>query len=327
MPTSARVLAGCSVLVTGGSGAFGQAFTRRALDDGARRVVVFSRSEAKQAEMRAAFHDDPRLRFMIGDIRDSDRVLDACRGVELVVHGAALKRVESCERDPREAVLTNIAGTLNVARACVERHVSKAVFLSTDKAAAPATLYGCTKLAAERAWLASNVYAAGTPTRYSATRYGNVAGSTGSAIPTWKAQAAHGQPITITDPAMSRFYMPMSAAVDLVVLALTTMRGGEVFVPKIASATVGELATVVAPGATWRTIGTRPSEKMHETLISADEAPYAHDAGAYYVIEPAERTWADLPPLHFPKVPAGFEYRSDLAQPLEPHELAALVAA
>jgi UDP-N-acetylglucosamine 4,6-dehydratase/5-epimerase len=328
MPAPSRsVLAGRSVLISGGSGAFGQAFARRALDDGARRVVIYSRGEAKQAAMREAFGDDPRMRFTLGDVRDPDRIMDACRGVELVIHAAAQKRVETCERDPREAVLTNVMGSLNVARACVERAVAKAVILSTDKAAAPATLYGMTKAAAERAWLASNVYAAGTPTRFSATRYGNVLNSTGSAVPTWRAQAQAGRPITITDPAMSRFYMPMSAAVDLVVLALTTMRGGETFVPKIPAATVGDLAVATAPGATWRTIGVRTNEKMHETLISADEAPYAYDAGAYYLIEPAERTWDDLQPPPYPKVPQGFEYRSDLAHPLEPHELSALVAA
>jgi UDP-N-acetylglucosamine 4,6-dehydratase len=327
MPVVSRsVLAGRSVLVTGGSGAFGNAFVRRALEDGARRVVVFSRGEAKQAEMRAEINDD-RARFVIGDVRDADRVLDACRGVDYVIHAAAMKRVESCERDPVEAVKTNIVGTLHVARACIERGVQRAVILSTDKAAAPATLYGCTKLAAERAWLAANVYAAGTQTRFSGTRYGNVVGSTGSAVPTWRAQAQRGEAITITDPAMTRFYMPMSDAVNLVVRALTEMRGGEVYVPRIAAASVGELAVATAPGATWRTIGVRGQEKMHETLISADEAPYAHDLGDCYVIEPAERTWGDVAPLPYPKVPAGFEYRSDLARGLEPHELSALVAA
>jgi UDP-N-acetylglucosamine 4,6-dehydratase len=296
------------------------------LEDGARRVVVFSRGEAKQAEMRAELADD-RARFLLGDVRDPDRVLDACRGVDFVVHAAAQKRVETCERDPREAVLTNIMGSLNVARACVERGVSRAAILSTDKAAAPSTLYGMTKAAAERAWLASNVYAAGTATRFVGTRYGNVLGSTGSAIPTWRAQAQRGEAITITDPGMSRFYMPMSAAVDLVLLALTDCRSGSVYIPKLQSATVGDLAVAVAPGCTWRTIGVRGQEKRHETLISADEAPYTHDCGGYFVLEPAERTWGEVPPLPFPTVPAGFEYRSDLARGLEPHELSALVAA
>jgi UDP-N-acetylglucosamine 4,6-dehydratase len=320
------VLAGADILVTGGSGAFGNAFVRRALSDGARRVVVFSRGEAKQAAMRAELSDD-RVRYVLGDVRDADRIMDACRGVDIVVHAAAQKRVESCEADPREAVLTNVVGSLHVARACIERGVRKALILSTDKAAAPATLYGCTKLAAERAWLASNVYAAGTATRFAGTRYGNVLNSTGSVIPTWKAQAGQGHPITLTDPAMTRFYMPMSDAVDLVVLALTVMRGGDVYVPKLPAASVGDLAVAVAPGATWRTIGARPSEKLHETLISADESPYVHDVGDYYVIEPAARTWGDVPPLGYPKVPVGFEYRSDLATPLEPHELRDLVAA
>lgn len=324
--SSRSVLAGRSVLVTGGSGAFGNAFVRRALEDGARRVVVFSRGEAKQAEMRAAL-DDSRCRFMLGDVRDQDRVLDACRGVELVVHAAAQKRVESCERDPREAVLTNVVGTLNVARACVERGIETALVLSTDKAAAPSTLYGMTKAAAERAWLASNVYSAGTRTSYIGTRYGNVLHSTGSAVPIWRAQAASGQAITITDPGMSRFYMPMAAAVDLVLLALSDRRSGSVYVPKLQSATVGDLAVAVAPGCTWRTIGVRGQEKQHETLISADEAPYTYDCGTHFLIEPAERTWGDVAPLIAPKVPAGFEYRSDLARGLEPHELSALVAA
>jgi UDP-N-acetylglucosamine 4,6-dehydratase len=320
------VLTDADVLVTGGSGAFGHAFVRRALDEGARRVVVVSRGEAKQAQMRGEIAD-PRVRYFLADVRDADRMLDVCRGVDIVIHAAAQKRVESCESDPREAVLTNVIGTLNVARACIERGARKAVILSTDKAAAPATLYGATKLAAERAWLASNVYAAGTSTRFSATRYGNVVGSTGSAVPTWRAQARQGHAITITDPAMSRFYMPMAAAVDLVLLALSTMRGGEVLVPKLAGATVGELATASAPGARWHLIGSRPSEKMHETLISADEAPYTYDVGGHYLIEPAERTWGELPPPPFPKVPVGFEYRSDVATPLEPHQLSELVAA
>jgi UDP-N-acetylglucosamine 4,6-dehydratase len=318
-------LAGRSVLITGGTGSFGRAFARKALADGASRVVVFSRDEAKQAAMRAD-NPDPRLRFFIGDVRDEARVVDACRGVDVVVHAAAMKRVESCEADPAEAVATNITGTRNVARACVANHVDRAVFLSTDKAAAPNTLYGMTKATAERLWNQSNVFAAGTQTRFSATRYGNVLGSTGSVVPLWRSQAERGEPITVTDPAMSRFWMEMSEAVDLVLLALREMRGGEVFVPKIGSSRILDLAEMVAPGSPLRTIGVRPGEKIHETLVTEDEARSTYDCGTHYVIEPESRTWGDVEPPPHPKVPAGFVYRSDSASPLTPDHLNLLAA-
>lgn len=303
------------MLVTGGVGSFGRAFVARALEDGARRVVVYSRDEAKQAAMRAAM-PDPRIRWFIGDVRDFDRLTDAVRGCEVVVHAAAMKRIETCEENPREAVATNITGTVNVARACVVEGVRRAVLLSTDKAACPNTLYGATKLCAERLWLASNVYAAGTPTRLAATRYGNVLGSTGSVVPVWRAQAARGEALTMTDPAMTRFWMPMDAAVALVLLALSEMRGGEVFVPKIGAASISTLADAVAPNThkAWRRLtGLRPGEKMHEMLVSAEEARHTHDAGTHYVIEPEERTWGEVDGLPHPLVPAGFSYESHTA--------------
>lgn len=256
---------------------------------------------------------DERLRFMIGDVRDLHRVMDACRGIDVVVHAAALKRIEVCEADPNEAIATNVAGTINVARACIERGVRKAVLLSTDKAAAPNTLYGSTKLAAERAWNASNVYSAGLATRFAATRYGNVIGSTGSVVPVWREQARTTGEITITDPRMTRFFMTMDQAVDLVVMAIGDMRGGEVFVPKIPRMSIAQLADAVAPGCTWKRTGIRPGEKLHETLITADESRTTHDAGSHYVIEPPARTWGRVPPLPYPLVPEGFEYRSDTA--------------
>lgn len=316
-------LSGASVLVTGGTGSFGQAFVRRCLSDGARRVVVFSRGESKQAEMRAALADE-RVRYLIGDVRDANRVLDACRGVDVVIHAAALKRVETCEADPNEAIATNVDGTRHVARACVERGVKRAVFLSTDKAAAPNTLYGASKLAAERLWLASNAYAAGTPTRFAATRYGNVCGSTGSVIPLWRAQAARGEPLTVTDPTMSRFWMKMDEAVELVLLALHSMRGGEVIVPKIGAASILDLAEAVAPGSRFRGVGIRPGEKLHETLITEDESRTTYDAGTHFVIEPEGRTWGDVAPLTLPRVPVGFQYRSDTAERLSPAHLSLL---
>lgn len=328
MPDSASQcpsLRGANVLITGGSGFFGQAFARRALDDGACRVVVFSRGEAKQAAMAAAFND-PRLRMMIGDVRDATRIMDACRGIDIVIHAAAQKRVEVCEADPWESVHTNVVGTWNVARACIERGVKKAVVLSTDKAAAPSTTYGSTKLMAERLWVGSNVYSAATPTRFSGVRYGNVAGSTGSVIPTWKAQAAASGEITVTDPAMSRFFMGMDEAVDLVVLALEHMRGGELFLPRCHSATVGDLAKAVAPLAKVNVVGLRPGEKMHETLISSDEARNTYIASGFFIIEPETRTWGDVAPLPYGKVKPDFSLRSDTAPQLTVAQLAEMAA-
>lgn len=319
------------MLITGGTGTFGQAMTRAAVDAGARKVVILSRGEAKQAAMRETFGNDPRLRFLIGDVRDAQRMRMACRGIDTVLHAAALKRIDACEADPDEAVATNVTGTQSVAHACLAAGVERAVFLSTDKAAAPNTLYGATKLTAERSWIASNVYAAGTPTRFSATRYGNVLGSTGSVVPLWQRQATRGEPLTVTDPAMTRFWMPITAAVELVILALRTMRGGEVLIPKVGAAPILTLAAAVAPGHPYRVTGLRRGEKLHETLVAEDEAPNTYDHGTHYVIEP-DRTWeTDMKPQHdlaprYPKVPAGFAYRSDTAHPLTADQLRGMLA-
>jgi len=301
-----------SVLVTGGTGAFGRAFVRRALKDGARRVVVFSRGEAAQAAMRAEFHD-ARIRFALGDVRDATRISDACRGVDVVIHAAAQKRVESCEADPWESIQTNVIGTQHVARACIERGITQAVLLSTDKAAAPNTIYGTGKLAAERLWLGANVYAAGTPTRFSATRYGNVLGSTGSVVPIWRAQAAAGRILTVTDERCTRFWMHMDDAVDLVLLALRNMRGGEIFIPRIGASSISQLAEAIAPGAPLQHIGLRPGEKLHETLITSDEAATTYRVDNHYVIEPPARPWGELPEPEGRLMPDNFTYRSDTA--------------
>jgi UDP-N-acetylglucosamine 4,6-dehydratase len=308
-----------TVLVTGGTGAFGQAFVRRILAcHQPASVRVLSRSEAKQAEMRATF-TDPRLRYLIGDVRDQLRMQDACRGVDTVVHAAALKRVEACEADPSEAVRTNIQGTENVIRGCVHHGVRRAVLLSTDKASSPNTLYGMTKATAERVWVASNAYAAGLQTRFSATRYGNVLGSTGSVVPVWRRQAKESGEIVVTDPAMTRFWMTMDDAVDLVLTALNQMRGGEVFVPKIGAASILTLANAIAPYARHRIVGSRPGEKLHESLLGADELAY--DAGEYFVIEPQLANWETRRPPAYPRVPDRFEYRSDTARTLSTQDL------
>lgn len=314
-----------SVLVTGGAGSFGQAFVRRCLDLGARRVVIYSRDEAKHAAMRDSFNDS-RLRFIAGDVCDLQPLERACRGVDIVVHAAAMKRVEICEANPDVAVSTNIVGTQNVATACINAGVSKAILLSTDKAASPNTLYGTTKLAAERVWNGSNVYAAGTPTKFACSRYGNVSGSRGSVVPLWKAQAITGT-LTVTDADCSRFWMSMDEAVDLVLLALDRMRGGEVFVPKIGAAGILSLATAILASAKFVETGLRPGEKLHECLITEDEARSTHDCGSHYVIEPDVRTWGDVIPLNYPKVPVGFSYRSNTAQALTAEQINRLVAA
>lgn len=318
-------LTGASVLITGGTGAFGRAFAVHALAAGARRVAILSRDEAKQAAMQLAL-TDPRLRFLVGDVRDPHRLLDACRGVDLVVHAAAMKRVETCEADPWEATQTNVMGTMHLARACIERGVRRAVFLSTDKAAAPNTHYGCTKREAESLWLGSNVYAAGTGTRFACTRYGNVLGSTGSVVPLWRAQAARGEPLTLTDRRCTRFFMRMAEAVALVDHALGHMRGGETFVPKIGRAEILDLAEAVAPGHPTTTVGLRPGEKLHETLITEDEATRARDAGYCYLLEPATTPWEATDRPVIPWVGEGFTYRSDVGLMLTVAQLREMIA-
>lgn len=298
-----------TILVTGGTGSFGKAFVRRALDAGAKRVTVFSRDELKQSEMRKAYSDD-RLRFLIGSVTDGERVTRALRGVDFLVQAAAMKQVPACELNPWEAQATNVEGARVVAASAIAAGVERAVFLSTDKACAPNTLYGATKLSAERIWTQANVYAAGTPTRLCATRYGNVIGSRGSVIPLFREQADTGT-IRITDQRMTRFWMRLEEAVALVELALGTSRGGEVFVPKVSSAGILTVAEAVAPGVPWTETGIRRGEKLHETLIAEDEARDAFDMASHYRIEP-ERTWEYLPPLHnAAPLPDGFSYRSD----------------
>lgn len=297
-----------NILITGGTGSFGRAFVQRALEVGARRVVVFSRDELKQSDLRASM-PDVRLRFMLGSVTEPGRLARAMRGVEFVVHAAAMKHVPACEDNPWEAVATNVLGTQYVAAAALEAGVERGIFLSTDKAAGPNTLYGATKLTAERIWIQANVYAAGTRTRFAATRYGNVLGSRGSVVPVFRAQQAAGR-LTMTDPTMTRFWMALSEAVALVERAFTESRGGEIFIPKVPACDIRTVAEAVAPGVPWDLVGIRPGEKAHETLITADEARACYDCGTHYVLEPV-RSWEWLPPRPEPPVPAGFEYRSD----------------
>jgi UDP-N-acetylglucosamine 4,6-dehydratase len=279
------------VLVTGGTGSFGKKFTKILLEEKQpRKIIIFSRDELKQHEMRTTGYDDPRLRYFIGDVRDRERLIRAMHGVHIVVHAAALKQVPACEYNPMEAIKTNIMGTSNVVEAALDAGVEKVLALSTDKAVNPVNLYGATKLAAEKLVIQSNAYAAGTATRYSCVRYGNVVGSRGSVVPLFLKQRASGK-VTITDDRMTRFWLSLEQGVHFVIDCIEQMEGGEVFVPKIPSTTIVDLAKAVAPEAEIEIIGIRPGEKLHEVLISEDEARTTVEMERMYVVQPAEALW------------------------------------
>ena len=297
------VLAGKRVLITGGSGFLGQHLARAllALQPGPESVVIFSRGEHRQAEMRETV-PDARLRFFIGDVRDLERLRLAVRGVHVVIHAAALKRVDACEYDPHEAVKTNILGTANVTQACVEAGVERAVFISSDKAAAPLNLYGKTKACGEALWLAANAYSGGALPMFSAVRYGNVAGSTGSVIPLWRACKHSGKPMLLTDPDATRFWFTAAGAVELVLSTLETMHGGELIVPELPSFRLGDLASAL--DGTVQQVGARNGDKSHEAMIAEEEsAMFSHFQRHYVRFVLGERIGEPLPP--------GFAYRSD----------------
>jgi UDP-N-acetylglucosamine 4,6-dehydratase/5-epimerase len=279
------------VLITGGTGSFGKKFTKILLGEkDPRKIIIFSRDELKQHEMRMTGYDDPRLRYFIGDVRDRDRLVRAMNGVNIVVHAAALKQVPACEYNPMEAIKTNIIGTSNVVEAALDVGVEKVLALSTDKAVNPVNLYGATKLAAEKLVIQSNAYAAGKATRYSCVRYGNVVGSRGSVVPLFLKQRASGK-ITITDDRMTRFWLSLEQGVHFVIDCIEQMEGGEVFVPKIPSTTIVDLAKAIAPEAEMEIIGIRPGEKLHEVLISEDEARTTVEMERMFVVQPAEALW------------------------------------
>jgi UDP-N-acetylglucosamine 4,6-dehydratase len=300
------------VLITGGTGSFGKAFIRVLLDEyKPAKVIVFSRDELKQHEMRAAGFDEPNLRYFIGDVRDLPRLRRAMDGVDVVVHAAALKQVPACEYNPMEAIKTNILGTSNVIDAALEVGVSKVLALSTDKAVNPVNLYGATKLAAEKLTVQSNAYSGERPTRFSCVRYGNVVGSRGSVVPVFLRQRDEGK-ITITDERMTRFWLSLEQGVRFVLRCIDQMQGGEVFVPKLPSTTIIDLAQTVAPDAEVDVIGIRPGEKLHEVLISEDEARSTLELEDMYVIQPAQGPWF----VHTwdkkgKAVEEGFRYSSD----------------
>ena len=300
-----------SILVTGGTGSFGKAFIEHALSNlDPKRIVIFSRDELKQYEARQKFKDDPRLRWFIGDIRDQHRLIRAMHNVDYVVHAAALKQVDTAEYNPFEYVQTNIIGTQNVIEAAIDTGVKRVVALSTDKASSPINLYGATKLAADKLFQSANHYAAGYETRFSVVRYGNVMGSRGSVIPFWEQLAAEGKEIPITDSRMTRFWITLPQAVKFVVESFDLMHGGEVFVPRIPSMKILDLAEAVAPGVKTHEIGIRPGEKLHEEMIAADDSRRTIALSDRYVILPTVAEWG-YEPLSGESVADGFAYRSD----------------
>ena len=279
------------VLVTGGTGSFGKKFIRVMLNEyHPAKIIVFSRDELKQHEMRAAGYDHPSLRYFIGDIRDKERCIRAFDGVDVVIHAAALKQVPACEYNPMEAIKTNILGSSNVIDASIDAGVKRVVALSTDKAVNPVNLYGATKLAAEKLFVQSNAYAGGREVRFACVRYGNVVGSRGSVVPVFLKQRESGK-VTVTDDRMTRFWISLEQGVRFVIQAAENMHGGEVFVPKIPSMKVVDLAKAIAPKAEVNIIGIRPGEKLHEVLISEDEARQTVELDDMYVVQPAESLW------------------------------------
>jgi UDP-N-acetylglucosamine 4,6-dehydratase len=300
------------VLVTGGTGSFGKQFIEIMLNEyHPSKLIVFSRDELKQHEMRVHGFDHPSLRYFLGDVRDVDRLRRAMHGVDIVVHAAALKQVPACEYNPMEAIKTNILGSSNVIEAAIDAGVKKVLALSTDKAVNPVNLYGATKLAAEKLFVQSNAYAAGTTTRFSCVRYGNVVGSRGSVVPIFIRQRENGK-LSITDERMTRFWLTLEQGVRFVIRCIEQQRGGEVFVPKIPSTRIVDLAKAIAPDAELDVVGIRPGEKLHEALISEDEARGTVELPDMFVVQPSGQLW-------FGKewqeqghlLPDGFRYTSD----------------
>ncbi len=299
------------VLVTGGTGSFGKKFIEVMLAEyHPAKLIVFSRDELKQHEMRVAGFDHPSLRYFIGDVRDQDRLKRAMHGVNIVIHAAALKQVPACEYNPLEAIKTNILGSSNVIEAALDAGVEKVMALSTDKAVNPVNLYGATKLAAEKLFVQSNAYAAGTSTRFSCVRYGNVVGSRGSVIPIFIKQRSAGK-LTITDERMTRFWLTLEQGVHFVIHCTEEMCGGEVFVPKIPSTRIVDLARLIAPEAEIEVIGIRPGEKLHEVLINEDEARSTLERDDLFVVTPSTPLWQRDLLYEGSPLPEGFRYASD----------------
>ena len=299
------------VLITGGTGSFGKKFVEIMLRDyHPKRLVIFSRDEVKQHDMQAAGFDSPNLEYFIGDVRDAARLERALTAVTVVVHAAALKQVPACESNPFEAIQTNIMGGRHVIEAAINQGVRRILALSTDKAVNPINLYGATKLCAEKMFVQANAYAGSKGTRFACARYGNVVGSRGGVIPIFLAQRKRGK-LTITDPRMTRFWITLEQGVKFVVRCLEEMRGGEIFVPKIPSMKVMDVAESIAAGCQIEAIGIRPGEKLHEVLVSEDEARNTVELDGMYVIQPSHPWWNGESLVHGRALPDAFRFASD----------------
>ena len=290
-------LEGSSVLITGGTGSLGKALINYLLKNTTvQRIVIFSRDELKQHDLRNEIGENSRLRWFLGDIRDLERLKRALHGIDFVVHAAALKQVDTGEYNPMEFVKTNIIGSQNVIDACIYAGVKKVVALSTDKASSPINLYGATKLTADKLFVAANNYSQNYGTSLCVVRYGNVMGSRGSVIPFWRNLAQNGQELPITDLNMTRFWISLQQAVEFVIESFAIMQGGELYVPRIPSMKIIDLAAAVAPRAKLREIGIRPGEKLHEELISNDDINRTISLGTRFVVNPVIADWGYTPP-------------------------------
>jgi UDP-N-acetylglucosamine 4,6-dehydratase len=299
------------VLVTGGTGSFGRKFVEVMLSEyRPQKLIIFSRDELKQHEMRTAGFDHPCLRYFLGDVRDQQRLERAFSGVSVVVHAAALKQVPACEYNPFEAIQTNVNGGKNVIEAAINCDVRRIVALSTDKAVNPINLYGATKLCAEKMFVQANAYAGAQDTRFSCARYGNVVGSRGSVIPIFMEQRARGR-VTITDSRMTRFWITLDQGVRFVIRSIEHMHGGEIVVPKIPSMKLLDMAQAIAPDCQIDCVGIRPGEKLHEVLLSEDEARNAVERDDMFVIQPAQSWWRKENWKSYASLPEGFRYSSD----------------
>jgi UDP-N-acetylglucosamine 4,6-dehydratase/5-epimerase len=321
------------VLITGGTGSFGKKFTEVVLARyKPRKLIIFSRDELKQSEMRERFpeHRYEAIRYFIGDVRDRERLYRAFDGVDVVVHAAALKQVPTAEYNPLEAVKTNVLGAANVIDAAIDRDVPKVIALSTDKAANPINLYGATKLCSDKLFIAANNYSGHHGSRFAIVRYGNVAGSRGSVIPFFL-KARESGVLPITDERMTRFWITLEQGVDFVLSSLERMRGGEVFVPKIPSMRLIDLANIIAPGCKTKVVGIRPGEKLHEVMVPADDAKYTIEYDDRYVILPAYHDWDSkgyMAANGGKPCPEQFQYSSDTnVRWLSPQEAATMIGA
>jgi UDP-N-acetylglucosamine 4,6-dehydratase (inverting) len=310
---SIAMLTNSSILITGGTGSFGHTFIPMTLARfNPKRLVVFSRDEMKQWEMAKTYGNDDRIRFFIGDVRDQDRLNRALKGIDYVVHAAATKIVPIAEYNPFECIKTNVIGAMNLIEASINQGVKRVVALSTDKASSPINLYGATKLASDKLFIAGNSYAGGQDTRFAVVRYGNVMGSRGSVIPFFIERAPGGS-LPITDMRMTRFMISLEAGVELVWRAFEDMVGGEVYVKKIPSMGIGDIAKAVDPSAKLEVIGIRPGEKLHEQMIGVEDAPHTYEYEGYYKILPAIHNWSSDPEriAGGKRVPDDFVYSSD----------------